>query len=187
MRASLPARSDRGATMRLAPLLLPAMPLLLAASLPLRAADPVPEIQRAPAAPQAVGVRHTLRGIPEACARLEGMFTGDAARPYDFSAVRTSPSCQARARFVDADQVKPASSAGWILNDVIRVPSAACPQQQAVVTVWRHPSDAAPPKLDAQGRARIYLQESVDKAKAKALTPVPMYAATMVLEGTPCG
>ena len=163
--------------------LLSASPLVL--GLP-QAAASTPEIQRAAATPQAVGVRHTLRGIPEACARLEGMFTGDASKPYDFSAVRTSPACQARARFVDAAQARPASSAGWILNDVIRVPSAACPQQQAVVSVWRHPSDAAPPKLDAQGRARIYLQESVDKAKSNALTPVPMYAATMVLEGKPC-
>jgi hypothetical protein len=128
-----------------------------------------------------------VRGIPEACARLEGVFTGDAATPYRLDAVRTSPNCQARARFVDATKAKPGASDGWILNDVIRVPSAACPAQQAVVRVWRHPADAAPPKLDAQGRARIYLQESVDKAKAKSLTPVPMYAATMVLEGTPCG
>ncbi|WP_166209209.1 hypothetical protein [Cognatiluteimonas telluris] len=172
--------------MRLAPVLLPVVLSLLAASLPLQAAGLAPEIHRAPAPPQAVGVRHTLRGIPEACTRLEGMFTGDAARPYDFSAVRTSPTCQGRARFVDAGQAKPASSAGWILNDVIRVPSAACPGQQAVVTVWRHPSAAAPPKLDAQGRARIYLQESMDKARAGALTPIPMYAATLVLEGKPC-
>jgi hypothetical protein len=157
----------------------------LAFGLP-RPAGLTPEIQRAAATPQAVGVRHTLRGIPEACARLEGMFTGDASKPYDFSAVRTSPACQARARFVDAAVAKPASSPGWILNDVIRVPSAACPRQQAVVSVWRHPSDAAPPKLDAQGRARIYLQESVDKAKANALAPVPMYAATMMLEGASC-
>jgi hypothetical protein len=43
-----------------------------------------------------------------------------------------------------------------------------------------------PPKLDAQGRARIYLQESVDKAKANALAPIPLYAATMEVDGKAC-
>lgn len=160
--------------------------LLLTASLPAFAADPSPEIQRPPAAPQAVGSVHTVRGIPEACTRLEGMFTGQAGAPYKFDAVRTSPNCQARARFVDAQSAKPATSVGWILNDVIRIPSAACPDQQAVVRVWRHPANAVPPKLDAQGRARIYLQESVDKAKANALAPIPMYAAAVTLEGKAC-
>ena len=72
--------------------------LLLAASLPALAADPSPEIQRPPAAPQAVGSVHTVRGIPEACTRLEGVFTGQAGAPYKFDAVRTSPNCQARGR-----------------------------------------------------------------------------------------
>ena len=57
---------------------------------PANAADPQPEIQRAVGSPQAVGVAHTLRTIPEACARLEGQFTGGAASPYKFAAVRTS-------------------------------------------------------------------------------------------------
>jgi hypothetical protein len=166
--------------MRLAPL------LMLAAALPAFAADPAPEIQRPTAAVQAVGTVHTIRGIPEACTRLEGMFTGDATHPYKFDVVRTSPNCQARARFVDAEQAKPSGSNGWILNDVIRIPSAACPKQQAVVRVWRHPANAVPPKLDAQGRSRIYLQESLDKAKAHALAPIPMYAAAMKLEGKAC-
>ena len=168
------------------PLVLP-LALVLLLSNAARASDPVPEIHRDAAAPQAVGALHTLRGIPEACARLEGQFTGDAAQPYRFAAVRTSPNCQARARFVEAAKAKPSSGGGWILNDVIRVPSAACPQQQAVVRVWRHPTDAAPPKLDAQGRSRIYLQESVEKAKAHALPPIPMVAAAMVVEGKACG
>ena len=161
--------------------------LLLAASLPAFAADPQPEIQRPPAAPQPVGTVHTIRGIPEACARLEGMFTGDATRPYKFDVVRTSPNCQARARFVDAKKVKPDPAKGWIFNDLIRVPSAACAGQQAVVRVWRHPASVVPPKLDAQGRARIYLQESIDKAKAGALAPIPLYAASMEVEGKACG
>jgi hypothetical protein len=161
--------------------------LLLLATQAVRASDPVPEIKRDAATPQAVGALHTLRGIPEACARLEGQFTGDPAQPYRFDVVRTSPNCQARARFVDAAKAKPSTASGWILNDVIRVPSAACPRQQAVVRVWRHPADATPPKLDAQGRSRIYLQESVDKAKANALPPIPMYAAAMAVEGGACG
>ena len=160
--------------------------LLCAAAIPAFAAEPVPEIQRPAAAPQAVGVVHTLRGIPEACARLEGQFTGDAADPYRFTVVRTSPSCQARARFVDARKAKPDAASGWVFNDLIRVPSAACPGQQALVRVWRHPASATPPKLDAQGRARIYLQDSVDKAKAGALPPIPMYAASMQVEGSAC-
>jgi hypothetical protein len=130
---------------------------------------------------------HTLRQIPEACARLEGMFTGDAAQPYRFSAVRTSPKCQARARFVDAAKVKPSEADGWKFNDLIRVPNAGCLTQLAVVRVWRHPADVTPPELDAQGRARIYLQDSVEKAKAKKLPPVPMYAASVAVEGMPCG
>ncbi len=160
--------------------------LLLAVALPAFAGDPTPEIKRDPAAPQAIGELHTLRGIPEACARLEGMFTGQASEPYKFSAVRSSPNCQARARFVDADKAMPSAKQGWIFNDLIRVPNAACATQQAVVRVWRRPANAVPPKLDSQGRSRIYLQESVAKAKAGTLPPIPMYAATLTMEGLPC-
>ena len=167
------------------PVVLPSA-LFLLASLAAHASDPAPEIKRDAGAPQAIGALHTLRGIPEACTRLEGQFTGEAAQPYHFEVVRTSPNCQARARFVDAAKVKPTVAGGWILNDVIRVPSAACPRQQAVVRVWRHPADATPPKLDAQGRSRIYLKESVEKAKANALPPIPMYAASMTVEGEAC-
>ena len=167
-----------------------ALALPMAAMLPAHAAEgnsnPAPEIKREAAAPQAIGAPHTLRVIPEACARLEGMFTGDAAQPYKFSVVQTSPSCQARARFVDANAAKPSQSTGWIFNDLIRVPKATCATEQAVVRVWRRPANAVPPKLDAQGRSRIYLEESVAKAKANALTPIPMYAASMNLEGLPC-
>src|SRR3546814_10812817 len=62
----------------------PILPLLLLAALPAFAADPVPEITRPAATPQANGVVHTLRQIPEACARLEGAFTGQAVEPYKF-------------------------------------------------------------------------------------------------------
>ena len=58
------------------------------------AADPVPEIQRSGTVPaQPAGSVHTLRQIPEACARLEGAFTGQAAEPYKFAVVRSSPWC----------------------------------------------------------------------------------------------
>lgn len=158
-----------------------------ALSLPALATDPTPEIQRPAAQPQAVGAVHTLRQIPEACARLEGQFTGQAAQPYKFAVVRTSPNCQARARFVDAAKAKPSLAAGWKFNDLIRVPSAACPSQQAVVRVWRKPADVAPPKLDAQGQARLYLGDEKAKAAAKQLAAIPMFAAAMSVEGKACG
>lgn len=150
------------------------------------AAELKPEIQRAAAAPQAIGATHTLRVIPEACARLEGKFTNDKAKPYAFAAVPTSPRCQPRARLVDAVGAKASVANGWILNDVIRVPSAACPSRQAVVRVWRQASKAVPPKLDAQGRSRIYLKEGMDAARKGQLPATPIYAASMVVEGLAC-
>ena len=153
---------------------------------PATAADPVPEIKRDAIQPQAIGVLHSLKTIPEACVRIQGQFTGDPAQPYKFEVLRTSTRCQPRARLVDAAKVDPSVATGWIFNDLIRVPSAACATQQAVVRVWRHPTDAAPPELDSQGHARIYLKDSIDKAKAGNLAPVPVYAASMSVEGAPC-
>ncbi len=168
-----------------------AAPLLVAclAAVPpmARAAEPVPEIQRPPATAQAVGSVHGLRQIPEACARLEGAFTGDAAAPYRFAVVRTSPQCQPRARFVDFDKAKPSPAAGWKLNDLIRVPSAACPSQQAVLRVWRKPGSAAPPPLDGQGQSRIYLQDAKEQAGAAVQAPsLTLYAAKLDVEGKAC-
>lgn len=160
--------------------------LLLAVALPLAAAEPRPEIERPAASPQATGAVHTLRTIPEACARIEGRFTGESGDPYRFAIVRTSAACQPRARLVDAGKAKPSQAGGWIFNDLIRVPSAACATQQAVVRIWRKPADAAPPTLDAQGRSRIYLKDATDRAKAAAPT-VPLYAVAMTLEGKACG
>ena len=163
--------------------------ILLAAAiaLPLAAiaADPVPEIQRPTATPQAVGVPHTLRQIPEACTRIEGMFTGQAAQPYKFSVVRTSANCQPRAQFVDAAKAKPSEKTGWKFNDLIRVPSAACPQQQAVVRIWRKPVKVGQ-KLDAQGQSRIYLEQAKQAAAAGQIAAIPMYAAVMAVEGKAC-
>lgn len=156
---------------------------LLAASVAL-AGDGAPEIQRAPAAPQAVGVAHTLRTIPEACARLEGRFTGDAAAPYALAAVRSTARCQPRAAL--RQQAPKADAAGWVLNDLIRVPSAACPTRQAVVRVWRKPASGAAPKMDAQGKARVYLKDGLDAAAAGELAATTQYAVAMALEGKDC-
>jgi hypothetical protein len=150
------------------------------------AADPKPEIERDTGKPQAVGVVHTLRTIPEACARIEGVFTGQAADPYKFAVVRTSPNCQARARLVDAKKAGAAEGKGWIFHDLVRVPSAACASQQAVVRIWRRPADATPPELDAQGRSRIYLKEAKARLQAEG-ADLPVYAAAMELEGKGCG
>ena len=167
--------------------LMPLLPLMfVVAVMPSVAAEPKPEIDRVEATPQAIGVAHTLRSIPEACARIEGVFTGQAADPYEFAVVRTSPNCQPRARFVDAAQAKPSVANGWIFNDLIRVPNAACPSQQAVVKVWRKPGAAGGPELDAQGRARIYLGESKQAAEGDRLAAIPMFAAAMAVEGEAC-
>lgn len=144
-----------------------------------------PELQRAAGTPQAVGAAHTLRQIPEACARLEGVFTGEAAQPYKFAVVRTSEQCQPRARFVDYDKAQPSEARGWKLNDVIRVPNASCPAQQAVVRVWRMPVTTKP-ELDGQGQSRIYLEDAKKQAAAGKIAQVPMFAAQMKVEGKAC-
>ena len=164
------------------------LPLLmiavLAPALPALAAE-TPELQRAVGAPQAVGATHTLRQIPEACARLEGAFTGQAAEPYRFAAVRTSEQCQPRARFVDYTKAQPSADKGWKLNDVIRVPNAACPAQQAVVRVWRLPVNNTQ-ALDGQGQSRIYLEEAKKQAAAGKIPQVTMFAAQLQMEGKAC-
>ena len=150
------------------------------------AADPAPEVRRdAPFPPQALGQSHTIRIIPEACAYLQGKFTGEYDAPYRWFAARTGQRCQPRAGFVDADKARPSTSRGWRLNDVIRIPNASCPGQFAVVRVWRQPVDADVP-IDAQGRPRIYLEEARRQAEAGKLPPVTVYAATMRMEGRRC-
>jgi hypothetical protein len=159
---------------------------VLAASFAAGAADPRPEVARGPVTPQPIGALHTLRTIPEACVRLLGRFTGDAAEPYRFEAARTSPACRARAEVLDAARAKPSAATGWILNDRIRVPQADCPGFQAVATVWRRPAGGAPPALDAQGRSRIYLEDSLRTAQAGGLATLPAYAVATGVEGKPC-
>lgn len=140
-----------------------------------------PEIQRPDATPQAVGALHTLRTIPEACVRLEGVFTGDAAAPYRFGAV-TRERCAQRAVYVEVGGLKqaPDPASGWILNDRIRVPRADAPACVATIEIWRKPGDAAPPALDTQGRSRIYLDKPQKPATA------PMFTAVMAIDATNC-
>lgn len=145
-----------------------------------------PEVKRAAATPQAIGALHALRTIPEACVRLQGRFTGDAADPYRFEAVRTSQACQPRALVLEAKKAKPSAATGWILNDRISVPEAGCPGLRAVATVWRRPANGAPPPLDAQGRSRIYLEQAMRDARAGKLAALPAYAIAMDVEGKPC-
>lgn len=158
---------------------------LLAAPAALPAAGPVPEIARETAPPQAVGAAHTLRQIPEACARIEGVFTGQAEPPYRFSVKQTSPDCRPRARLVNADQVRPDPEDGWLLNDVVRIPSAACPSQQAVARIWRKPA-ATSLQTDAQGRVRIYLDEARARADTGQVPQPELYAAQLRVEGEAC-
>jgi hypothetical protein len=154
-------------------------------SLPALADEAKPEIARPTGAPQVVGAVHTVRTIPEACVRLEGVFTGDAALPYRFTAVKSAPNCQPRARLVDFARAKPSGQTGWKFNDLIRIPSAACPSLQAVARIWRKPGDVAPPALDAQGRSRIYLDEA-RKMTASRIKALPAYAIATGIEGKPC-
>ena len=159
--------------------------LLALVATPAFAADPAPEITRPPAQAQAVGAVHTLRQIPEACARIEGAFTGDAAAPYRHAVVRTSERCQPRARLVDAAKAQPSTASGWLLNDVVRVPRAECPGQQAVVKVWRRPA-GPPPARDGQGQLRVYADQAAQAAAGQAVAPA-MYAAEVAVEGRACG
>nr|WP_238390311.1 hypothetical protein [Pseudoxanthomonas daejeonensis] len=136
-------------------------------------------------AAQAVGALHSVRTIPEACTRLEGVFTGDAAQPYRMQAVQTAPTCQPRARYVEAAQARPSQASGWILNTLTRIPDASCPSRQAVVRVWRKPvaQDLA---RDGQGQVRIYLQDAQKQAAAGQMRELPQYSAQMEVVGASC-
>ena len=150
------------------------------------AAPPAPELTRPAGKPQVVGVVHTVRGIPEACARFEGQFTGDDAAPYRLTPVKTHPQCQPRARLVAFDQAKPSLKSGWKLNERIVVTREGCPAQQAVLQVWRKPGAAAPPTLDAQGRSRIYLEEAKAQAQAKPGAGMSLFAVDLQVAKGAC-
>ena len=68
---------------------------------------------------------------------------------------------------------------------MIRVPSAACPTQQAVVRVWRLPVEQKL-QLDGQGQSRIYLEDAKKQAAAGQIAEIPMFAAKMTVEGKAC-
>lgn len=154
--------------------------------LPATAMQPAQPLRERPlGTAQAPGVVHTLRQIPEACIRLEGVFTGQATPPYRMRAVAISPTCQPRARYRPAGQAMPAEASGWILEDRVRVPDATCPSRMAVVQVWRKPGAAAPAR-DGQGQARIYLQQARQDAAAGAGAALPQFTAHLAMEGKPC-
>jgi len=146
-----------------------ARPLLvacLAIAAPAWAADPKPEIARPAAAPQAVGAVHTLRQIPEACARLEGAFTGDAAQPYRYAPVRTSPQCQPRAlrRFrqdeafrrggMEAQRRDPRAERGVSFSAGRRARVAQTRQRDAAAAGWPGPVAHLPAGRQAAGGYR---------------------------------
>lgn len=168
--------------------LAPILAFAFAAWLPVsvRAADPAPEVRREPYPPKRDGEVHTLRIIPEACVYLVGQFTGDPAVPYRYGAKRSGGRCQARAQLVDPAKAAPSLADGWILNDIVRIPSAACAGRTAVVRVWRKPAVNVPPPPDAQGRSRIYLDASKQRAAQGALAPIPKFAAVLSIEGEAC-
>lgn len=167
-------------------LLLAFLAALAAAVLPLRAQEPGPEIQRPPGSPQAVGAVHTVRQIPEACVRLEGSYAqAGAAAPYALQVVPLGGACQPRARYVGAEQAQPSAAAGWTLNDVVKIPEAACPGREAVVQVWRK-SGADAPARDGQGQARIYLEQGREQAAAGA-SRLPQYSAVLQAPQGACG
>lgn len=149
------------------------------------AAEGKPEIVRPMAKPQAIGLKHTVRTFPEACARITGVFTGKPADPYSFAITKTDPRCAPRAELVDAKKVGAATGAGWVFHDLVQVPSAACPSQMATVRVWRDSAKLAPPKLDAQGRSRVYAADA-QAAKQPDAVKLPRFAVAMSLEGKAC-
>ena len=157
------------------------LPLVAQAQAP---AASQPEIQRPPGTAQAVGAVHTVRQIPEACARVEGRFTGQADAPYAMQLVRTDARCQPRAALLDFAQVLPGEN-GWRLNDRIRIPAAGCPGQQAVVEVWRRPVEQ-PLTRDGQGQVRVYLGEARQQAEAGRLASLPAFAVNLMMEGKSC-
>ncbi|MBS0194561.1 MAG: hypothetical protein JSR34_09955 [Proteobacteria bacterium] len=145
----------------------------LTAATTFAATPPAPEIARAPnsSTPQPIGTLHTLRNIPEACVRLEGLFTGDPAEPYRIEVLPRDP-CVQRAAYRDAAHLKEAPTVAnhWILNDRIVITRADTPSCRATIEIWRRPGNNQPPALDAQGRARIYLDKPHDPVTVPVFT-----------------
>ncbi len=144
-----------------------ALSILIGSTAAVFAAEPAPEVQRAPYPPKAKGEVHTIRIIPETCTYLHGMFTGENAVPYRYGAKRTSTRCQPRAQLVDPTKAAPSAASGWILNDIVRIPSAACPKQMAVIRVWRKPADNTRRRPTRKG-AREFIWATRKSAQSRA-------------------
>lgn len=162
---------SQGLPMRCCLLLLSFLPAAVLAGVPAELAG----------TPQADGVSHTLRQIPEACVRVEGRFTGQAGTPYAVAVVPLGGTCQPRARFAGAAATGP-EGAGWRVQQRITVPSARCPALAATVVVWERDGDPAPAR-DGQGRARIYLEEARRQAGAGQLARLPAHAVQWQVAG----
>ena len=164
--------------------LLAVLVAVAAVAAPLRA-QPAGPVKEQVGAPQAVGAAHTVRIIPEACTRLEGVFTGDAAAPYRLQSVQTSPACRPRGRYVHPAQARPSCAGRWGTSTVTRIPQARCPARQVVVRVWHKPV-AQELARDGQGKVRIYLQDAQKQAASGQLRELPEYSAQLEVSGR-CG
>ena len=60
------------------------------------------------------------------------------------------------------------------------------PGQQATVSIWRRSGGNAPPAHDAQGRARLYLQDEKQRAQRGALAQLGEYVYVVASEGPAC-
>ena len=167
----------------------PCLTLLMISTLlmaPALAAPPDTGRQRPPSRPQADGVWHTLRQIPEACARLQGRFTGQPELPYQLQAVAGSTHCRRRAVLLPLQQGAVDPGPSWVLDERIVVPSAACPGLAVELTLWRSNPVATSRPRDAQGRERIYLQQVREQSASPRLAGLPQWRAHWQLQGR-CG
>ncbi len=132
-----------------------------------RPPSPSPKSSRDTGKPQAVGERAYRARHPGGLRAAGGHVHRRCAQPYKFAAVRSSPNCQARARFVDF--VKATAFGGGWLEVQRRDPRTQCglSSLQAVVRVWRKPADVAPPNWMRRAVSRIYLQEAGEQAKTQ--------------------
>lgn len=105
--------------------------------------------------PQALGLRHTIRQIPEACVRLEGVFTDSKTTPYNVDVVPISNRCQPRAQFVPYS-ARSCKSGQWKTQSQIHIPRADCSLCSATITVFTCPN-SPPHWQDGRGNIRIYL------------------------------
>ena len=137
---------------------------------------------RPAASPQADGVAHTLRQIPEACIRLQGMFSGRADHPYALQAVPTQERCPRRAVFAGIADA-PQADEGWQLDEQIVVPSAACPALRMTLSLWRHPGQVRKAERDGQGQVRVYVEQARQAADGAEQATLPQWRASWQVQG----